>query len=89
MLCVSAADTALLFGYALAVPFTLFVPGFLRLWRRRELEVFLTAQAGALIIAVAWAVKGNAAAAAFNAAWLVGLTVAWVVEGRRRAAQAS
>ncbi len=33
---VSAADTALLFGYVLAVPFTLFVPGFLRLWRRRE-----------------------------------------------------
>jgi hypothetical protein len=89
MLCVSAADTALLFGYVLAVPFTLFVPGFLRLWRRREIEVFLVAQLGALVIVVAWAVKGNAVAAAVNAAWLVGLTIAWVVEGRKRAARSA
>lgn len=53
MRAVSAADTALLFGYVLAVPFTLFPPGFLRLWRRREVEVFAVAQAGALLIAVA------------------------------------
>ena len=63
---VSAVDTALLFGYVLAVPFTVFVPGFLRLWRRREVEVFATAQVGALLVALAWAAKGNAAAAAFN-----------------------
>ena len=83
---VSTADTALLFGYVLAVPFTLFVPGFLRLWRRREVEVFAVAQIGALVIALAWLAKGNAVAAAVNAAWLVGLSVAWVLEGRRRAA---
>ena len=80
----STADTALLFGYVLAVPFTLFVPGFLRLWRRREVEVFATAQVGALVIALAWLAKGNAVAAGVNAAWLVGLTAAYLREGRRR-----
>ena len=82
----SAADTALLFGYVLAVPFTLFVPGFLRLWRRREVEVFATAQVGALVIVLGWLAKGNTVAAVVNAVWLVGLGVAWVLEGRKRAA---
>ena len=82
----STADTALLFGYVLAVPFTLFVPGFLRLWRRREVEVLAVAQVGALVVALGWLAKGNAVAAGVNAAWLVGLTVAWLLEGRRRAA---
>ena len=84
----SAADTALLLGYVLAVPFTLFVPGFLRLWRRREPAVFAVAQTGAALIALGWFAKGSTASALVNAAWLVGLTVAWVREGRRRAAQA-
>jgi hypothetical protein len=83
---VTAADTALLFGYVLAVPFTLFVPGFRRLWRRREVEVFALAQLGALVIALAWLAKGNVIACAVNAAWLVGLSVAYVLEGRRRRA---
>jgi hypothetical protein len=83
---VTAADTALLFGYVLAVPFTLFVPGFLRLWRRREVEVFTVAQIGALVIALAWLAKGDEIAAAVNAAWFVGLSVAWLRAGRRRAA---
>ncbi len=83
----SAADTALLFGYVLAVPFTLFVPGFLRLWRRREVEVFATAQIGALVIALGWLAKDDTVSAAVNAAWLVGLSVAYAVEGRRRSAQ--
>ena len=82
----STADTALLFGYVLAVPFTLFVPGFLRLWRRREVEVFAVAQVGALVITLAWLAKGNELAAAVNAVWFVGLSVAWLLEGRRRAA---
>jgi hypothetical protein len=85
---VTAADTALLLGYVLAVPFTLFVPGFLRLWRRREPAVFVVAQTGAALIALGWLAKGDVLSAAVNAAWFVGLTVAWVREGRRRAAQA-
>jgi hypothetical protein len=80
----SVADTALLFGYVLAVPFTLFVPGFRRLWRRREIEVFLVAQVGALLIVLAWLAKGNLVAAGLNALWLVGLSLAYVREGRRR-----
>jgi hypothetical protein len=88
MLAVDATDTALLFGYVLAVPFTVFVPGFRRLWRRREAEVFATAQIGAVVIALSWAAKGNAAAAAFNALWFAGLSAAWVLEGRKRAAHA-
>ncbi len=78
------ADVALLFGYVLAVPFTLFTPGFLRLWRRREIEVFALAQAGAALIAGAWLAKGNLPAAAVNATWFVGLTVAYVLAGRRQ-----
>jgi hypothetical protein len=85
---VSPADAALLFGYVLAVPFTLFVPGFLRLWRRREVEVLLTAQAGALIIAAGWLAKGHTGAALVNALWFAGLSVAWLLEGRKRAVQA-
>jgi hypothetical protein len=81
---VSAADTALLFGYVLAVPFTLFVPGFRRMWRRREVEVFAVAQLGALVIATAWLAKGNAVACAVNAAWFLGFGLAYVLEGRRR-----
>lgn len=84
----SAADTALLLGYVLAVPFTLFVPGFLRLWRRREVAVFAAAQLGALLIVLGWLAKGSLLTAAGNAAWLVGLTLAWVLEGRKRARQA-
>jgi uncharacterized membrane protein len=82
---VTLADVVLVVGYLLAVPFTLFVPGFLRLWRRRETWVFVTAQTGALLIVLGWAVKGDVPAAAVNAAWLLGLGLAWWREGRKRA----
>lgn len=73
-------------GYLLAVPFTAFVPGFLRLWRRREPWVFAVAQVGAALIVVGWVLRGGTGAALFNALWLTGLTVAYVREGRRRSA---
>jgi hypothetical protein len=77
--------TALLVaGYALAVPWTLFVPGFLRLWRRREAWAFALAQTGAALIVLGWALRGTWPSALVNLAWLVGLSVAWVREGRRR-----
>lgn len=75
----------LLAGYAAAVPFTLFVPGFLRLWRRREAWTFLTAQTGAALVVAGWALRGSAPAALVNAGWLAGLAVAYAVEGRTRA----
>ena len=81
------ANAALLIGYLMAVPFTVFVPGFLRLWRRREKKVFVTAEAGALLIAGGWAAKGNVPSAVFNGLWFTGLGVAWWREGRKRASR--
>jgi hypothetical protein len=81
---VSLPDVVLIVGYAMAVPFTLFVPGFLRLWRRREPWVIVTAEVGALLISVGWAAKGNLPSAAFNALWFAGLAFAWLWEGRKR-----
>ena len=81
---VSPVDTALLFGYVLVVPFTLVVPGFLRLWRRREVELLATVLVGLLVLTVAWLARDNAVVAALHAAALVALAVAWVRAGRRQ-----
>lgn len=80
-----AATAALVIGYAAAVPLTVFVPGFLRLWRRRERWTFAVAQAGALLVVAGWAAKGNGPATAVNATWVVGLSLAYAAEGRARA----
>ena len=81
----SSSTAALVAGYALAVPVTLFTPGFLRLWRRREPLLYASAQGGAALIVGGWAAKGNAPSAVVNAVWLVGFGVAYAVEGRKRA----
>lgn len=81
----TGSGALLLIGYLLAVPFTLFPPGFLRLWRRREPWVFAVAQVGALLIVIGWALKGGTASALANGAWLAGLTAVYVREGRLRA----
>jgi hypothetical protein len=83
---VTPTDATLLAGYGMAVPFTIFVPGFLRLWRRREPWVFVTAQTGALLIAGSWAAKGNVPAATANLLWFLGFGAAWLREGGKRAA---
>ena len=80
---VSAADVVLLAGYLLAVPFTLFVPGFLRLWRRRERWAYACAQGGAALIVGGWLAKGGLVSAAVNAAWLVGFGLVYARAGRR------
>ena len=72
-------------GYVLAVPFTLYVPGFLRLWRRREVWTYACAQGGAALIVLGWALQENWPSAAFNALWLVGFGVHYALEGRKRA----
>lgn len=82
------STAALAAGYALAVPFTLFTPGFLRLWRRREPAVYAAAQGGALLIVAGWAAKGDVPAALGNSAWLVGFGAAYAAEGRKRARSA-
>jgi hypothetical protein len=71
-------------GYSAAVPVTAFVPGFLRLWRRRESALYAAAQVGGLLVAAGWAARGNAVGAAVNGAWVVGLAVAYAAEGRKR-----
>jgi hypothetical protein len=81
---VPASTAALVAGYALAVPFTLWVPGFLRLWRRRERWAYACAQGGAALVVAGWAARGAWPAAAVNAAWFVGFGVAYAREGITR-----
>jgi hypothetical protein len=82
----SPSTAALVAGYAAAVPFTVFVPGFLRLWRRREPWAYALAQGGAGLIVLGWAARGDVPAAVVNAGWLVGFGTAYALEGRKRAA---
>ena len=71
-------------GYVLAVPFTVYVPGFYRLWRRREPLVFAAEQTGALLLAVGFGLKGQPVGAVFNGGWALGLGIAYALEGRKR-----
>lgn len=83
----SSAGTGLLvLGYAAAVPVTVFVPGFLRLWRRREPALLALAEGGAAAVVAGWALRGAAAPAVVNAGWLVGFGAAYAREGARRQA---
>ena len=79
------STVVLVVGYVLAVPFTLFVPGFLRLWRRREPWAYACAQGGAALIVAGWLARGAWPSAAVNAAWLVGFGIAYARAGRARA----
>ncbi len=79
------SNAALAAGYVLAVPVTVFTPGFLKLWRGRDRRLFAAAEVGAALITGGWAVKGNVPAAGFNGLWLTGFGVAYVLEGRKRA----
>jgi hypothetical protein len=81
----SLANGALVAGYVLAVPFTLWVPGFQRMWKRREPWAFATEQVGAALIVTGWSLKGNTPAAVVNAAWFLGFGAAYVAKGRRSA----
>lgn len=74
----------LVVGYVLAVPFTLFVPGFLRLWRRREAWAYACAQGGAALIVAGWSLREAWVSAGVNLLWMLGFGVAYA-----RAAHAS
>ena len=78
------STATLVSGYVLAVPFTLFTPGFLRLWRRHEPWAYAAAQGGAVLIAASFVAKGNVPAAVVNGGWLLGFGVAFALEGRKR-----
>lgn len=81
-----AVSTAVLAaGYVAAVPFTVVIPGFLRLWRRREPWAYVSAQGGAALITAGWLLRGKPSSAAVNGAWLVAFGLAYAAEGRKRA----
>lgn len=80
----TTSSIALGAGYLLSVPFSIYVPGFLRLWRRREPLVLAAEELGVALVVTGWALKGNAPAVVFNTAWGVGLAVAYGMEGRKR-----
>ncbi|MDQ6649843.1 MAG: hypothetical protein M3Z02_06970 [Actinomycetota bacterium] len=80
----NAATAAIAVGYVLAVPLTVFVPGFLRMWRRRERALFATEQLGAALIAGGFAARHKWPAAGVNLAWLIGFAVLYTAEGRKR-----
>jgi hypothetical protein len=81
----SLANPLLVTGYVLAVPLTLFTPGFLRMWRRREPAVFAVHEVGVGLIVGVLATKGAVAGTLINGSWLVGFTAAYCLEGRKRA----
>lgn len=76
------AVAALVVGYALAIPFTVWVPGFRRMWSGDAHWAFVAEQTGAALIITGWSLKGNVAAAAVNAAWFLGFGAAYL---RKRA----
>ena len=76
------ANVLLVVGYVLAVPFTFFVPGFLRMWRRRERWTYACAQGGAALIVLGWALKENWLSAGVNLLWLLGFGFAYARGGR-------
>ncbi len=71
-------------GYALAVPFTVFVPGFLRMWRRREPALFIAEELGVSLIIAGWALHGRRAGVVTNSVWGGGLAIAYAAEGVKR-----
>lgn len=74
-------------GYLLAVPFSVFLPGFRRLWRRREPAVLATEEVGAALICLGWGLRRNWPAVLVNATWGLGLAAGYAAEGRKRARQ--
>lgn len=80
----STSTGLLVAGYVLAVPFTLWTPGFLRLWRRREPWVFAAEQVGAALITAGFIGRDDRRGALINGSWAIGLTAAYLAEGRKR-----
>jgi hypothetical protein len=68
-------------GYPVAIAVIVrLVPVF----RERRTTWFLAEEAGTAAIVAGWAIAGRWPAVAINAAWGVGLAIAWFVTGRRR-----
>lgn len=72
-------------GYALATPFVVWPPLFKHMWNRRDARLLAVQETGVALVVAGWAARGDTRAVGVNAAYGVGLAVAWVVAGRRRA----
>jgi hypothetical protein len=84
-----AATAAIVAGYTLAVPFSIFLPGFLRLWRHREPALFVASETGVALIVLGWSLKGDTQGAMINGGWGVLFAAAYALEGRKRRRTAS
>ncbi|MCA1713211.1 MAG: hypothetical protein LC789_16860 [Actinobacteria bacterium] len=63
----------------------MWVPGFRRVWRRREIGLYAAAQVGALLLVLGYGLRGSVVSAGVNLVWLVGFGIAYAYEGRVRA----
>lgn len=80
----SLATPVLVAGYVLAVPVTVWTPGFLRVWRRREPLLTAACLAGSALVTTGWVLKESTGPAVFNGAWTLGFAAAFLAEGRKR-----
>ena len=79
-----ATDVAGLVGYALATPFTVYPPLFKRMWNARDHRLFAVQEVGVALVVLAWLARGNTGGVVVNAAYGLGLAVAYLLAGRRR-----
>ncbi len=81
---VRSGDAVALTGYALATPFVVWPPLFKHMWNRRDTRLLAVQETGVALVVAGWAARGDTRAVGVNAAYGVGLAVAWVAAGRRR-----
>lgn len=71
-----------------AVGYPVAIVGIARLvpiFRERRTGWFVAEEAATAAIVAGWAIEGRTPAVAINSLWGLGLAVAWVITGRRRA----
>ena len=76
-------DVAGVAGYVLATPFVVWPPLFKRMWNTRDLRLLGVQELGVALVVVGWAGRERWPTAAVNAAYGVGLAVAYALAGRR------
>ena len=77
------ADALALTGYAVATPFVLYPPLFKRMWNGRRHDLFALQEAGVVLIAAGWALRGDRGGAVVNGAYGLGLAAAYLWKAGR------